>query len=71
MVVVGRLDFLGILDLPGQFSGRVDQGGETLGADIHLLAQVLQCYQGNLFFGISTIQTGIHNIYLLNQIWLL
>jgi hypothetical protein len=60
VVVVSRLDFVGILQLAGQFGGRMDQGGKTLGADVDSLPQILQCHQGDLLFGFSTIQARMH-----------
>jgi hypothetical protein len=61
VIVTGGLDFIGILNLTGQFGRGVDQGGETLGADIGRLAQVLQGYQRDFLFGFSTIQASFHN----------
>jgi hypothetical protein len=63
VVVLSRLDLLGIPQLAGQFRRGVDQHGETLGADIDLLLQVLQGHQGNLFFGLATIQTGFRHLF--------
>ena len=58
--MAGWLDFIGILYLASQFSGRVDQGGETLGADIDRLAQVLQGHQGDFLFGFMAIKASFH-----------
>jgi hypothetical protein len=67
MIVAGRLDLLSILDLSGQFGGRMDQGGETLGADIDLLAQVLQRHQGDFLFGLLAVQASFHNSPIIEQ----
>jgi hypothetical protein len=58
--MVRGLNFIGIFYLAGKFGGGVDQGGETLGADIHLLAQILQGYQGNFLFGLLAVQACFH-----------
>jgi hypothetical protein len=55
VVVIGRLDLIGTFYFTSQLGGRVDQGGETLRADISRLSQVLQGHQGDLLFGFSTI----------------
>jgi hypothetical protein len=60
VVVIGRLDLIGTFYFASQLGGGVDQGGETLRTDVSWLPQVLQGYQGDLFFGLSTIQTGFH-----------
>lgn len=41
IVMLGRWDFLGALELPGQFGRRVDEIGEALRADIGFLPLVL------------------------------
>jgi hypothetical protein len=63
MVVIGRLDLIGTIYFASQLGGGVDQSGETLRTDISRLPQVLQGYQGDLFFGLSAIQTGFHKYF--------
>jgi hypothetical protein len=61
MIVIGRLDFISILDLASQFCGGVDQGGKTLRADIDSPPLVLQGHQGDFLFGSLAIQACFHN----------
>jgi hypothetical protein len=45
----------------------MDQSGETLGADIDLLAQVLQRYQGDFLFVLLAVQASFHNSPIIEQ----
>jgi hypothetical protein len=60
VVVAGGLDFFGTLYLAGQFCRGMDQGGETLGTDMDLLAQVLQGHQRDFLFRFLAIQASFH-----------
>jgi hypothetical protein len=67
MLVVGRWDLLSIRYLPGQFGGRMDQGGKTSGTDVQGIPQVLQGHKRNFLFGFSTVQTGVHGFSILSR----
>jgi hypothetical protein len=60
MVIAGRLDIFGILQLPGQLGRSVYQCRKTLGADINLCPLVLQGYQGDFVLGAVAVQASIH-----------
>lgn len=58
MVIVSRLDLIGIFLISGQLCRGVNQYRETMGADINLVPLVLQCNQGSFLFRVIAVQAS-------------